>query len=213
MSALDDLVRIGEEILSAIERLGESAGAGPGQPGGRESDIQSAGAGVASRLGGALAAGATAAAPIANAAARSAALGGTTAEIAGSADRAAARGLRLADSIVPLGSLTGATEAVNITDRAQASVSQIAEQIARAGGQVSRGALTRALRAQNVREGRVENVRNDIENIQNRLFDGVADGRFQIARGRNEQFDRLIASMDSLVDTLRQFLGGGGQTR
>ena len=134
-------------------------------------------------------------------------LGFGAAGAAGSMQRALAGNVA---GVVPFGEaiFANTTQTLGELDRSQSSVSGIAEQVARAGGSLSRGGIKEALRRQNEIEKRVSGARNLTEEMQGELV--TEDNKMGGAAAKDLGIEALIAAIDKLTDAFAS--RGGGAT-
>lgn len=220
-----------EEILDAIkdsnrELSGISSSAGGGASGGEDSVRSAAGGGGGSALSGfrgglskgfagslglsggfaglAASAGAAvggAAADASTAAARSfLSSGGSGAAAGGGALKSLAGAV--GDGF--LGSVTGASDALAVSGRAEGSVSGIVEAAARAGNPLSKEQQSGLLGLATAREERVQEARRGLSAVSDEQFGGVLARQAEGAGGRLEK------AIESLVSALTQLLAGRG---
>lgn len=135
-------------------------------------------------------------------------LGGSGAEAAGAMGR---RALQTVTEDIPFGDVAFANTAqvLQAQGRAQSGVANIAEQVARAGGQLSDGGIDEALRRQNEIETNVQRARIRVGQRQSVVGSGqLAAAGFQdlVDNADSGTFGgstQLIAAMTDLTEVLR----------
>lgn len=203
---LEELIGISEEIRDALEGLegnsaGGSGGASSGKAGKKSLSLKK---GLKRFTSAVNAVDGLVTATGVSAGLRAANLGATNSQAVNTGLRAFAETV----TNLPFGNFLAAntSETLQAQGRAQSSVSNIAEQVARAGGSVSRGGIREALKRQNEIEGRVQTARQAVAQEQ------ADEGSEDLAKAAGKDFDNLFGALTSAVEQLTSVLETKSQT-
>lgn len=205
ISKLEELISVSEEIRDALESGAAAGGSGGGAASGkvaakakslkkRFKKFSSAVGAVDSAL----------TATGVSAGLRAANLGATGSQAVNTGLRAFAQTV----TNLPFGNFLAAntSETLQAQGRAQSNVSQIAEQVARAGGSIDRGGIKEALRRQNEIEGRVQKARQAVSQEQ------ADQGAGELAEAAGKDLDNLLGGLTSAIEKLTSVFETKSQT-